>query len=211
MSYEFPPKNMNGNFKNFKHDIVAVTRSKKDDCSTEFCKELRGRIQVYDLDSIKDEWSEMRHSNSKGAKLCSADCYFRASDGIYYFIEFKKSTLQGLNEIDNEEGLPLYVSLRRKAVDSLGLASMTILQDQTGKNIQDHAIFIVVYRSSAEEKLRVLEINKSLTKLASGADSVNRSYPIMWSLDKLRDWGLYRDVHTWPEDVFVSWAKLNLK
>lgn len=211
MSYKFPPIDLNGRAKSFTCDITVATRSVRTDRSTGFCLGLSGRAQVYDLDAIKDEWSNLRRPEVKGAKLCSADCCFNASDGTHYFIEFKNANREGLDRLTDEDGIPLPISLMRKAVDSLGLAAMTILQRETGKSIQDHSVFIVVYRPSAEDALGALEINTSLTNLSGGVDSLNRAHPIMWSLDELRNLGIYADVHTWPENFFVSWATTHLK
>lgn len=211
MSYNFIQTDKGGKPKNYEQDIVILTRSKRNDNSSEFCRDLKGRIKGYDLDLIKDEWSMLRGSSYSGAKMSSVDCYFKAANGVHYFIEFKNASREALDRVDSEDGIPLCISLRRKAVDSLGLAGMTILQEETGKQIQNNSVYFVVYRASAADTLAVLDINKSLTVLAGGKDSIKRSYPIMWSLDTLKTVGLYRDVHTWPDTEFVSWAKDNLK
>lgn len=210
MSYNFIQKDNGGKPKNYEQDIVILTRSRRNDSSSEFCRDLKGRIKGYDLDLIKDEWSMLRGSPCSGAKMSSVDCYFKSAKGVHYFIEFKNAPREALEKMD-EDRIPIRISLKRKAVDSLGLVGMTILQEETGKQIQNNSVYIVVYRASAADTLAVLDINKSLTALAGGKDSMKRSYPIMWSLDTLKTVGLYSDVHTWPDTEFVSWAKDNLK
>lgn len=171
---------------------------------------MTDQVRVQDLDAIKDEWSLFRVPTEHGARLCSADCYYKATNGFHYFIEFKNASREGL-ESSSEDGIPFPVSLMRKAVDSLGLAGMTLLQQETGKSIQDKAVYFVVYRASARDTLGALELNEQLTTLAGGRDPEFRLHPIMWSLDKLRESGLYCKVHTLPDNVFIPWAKVNLK
>lgn len=212
MSYEFPPKTETGNLKVYKNDLANLTRSNKDDPKTGFCDDLRGRISAFDFDGIKDDFCSVRQQRYGGAKLKSVDAFFKAADGTLYFFEFKKSSREALEVLDDDgERIPFEVSLKRKAVDSLAVSALTVLQDKSGAEICDHAVLFVVYRKSVTDTLGSLEINSGLTSLAGGADSISKKHSIMWSLDELRKKGLYKDVHTWPEDEFVSWAKENVK
>jgi len=53
-------------------------------------------------------------------------------------------------------------------------------------------------------------IADSVYSLAKIKDSIYPECAIQWGLEKLRDLGLFADVHTWPETKFVDWAKKNL-
>lgn len=195
----------------FSQDIVYLTRSKKDNPESEFCKELKGRgIRAHDFDAIKDSFCALRDSTGNNCnKLKSVDCVFKSALGECYFIEFKKTTSERLNEID--DGEPIEVSFRKKAFDSILMSSYTLFLDDDAQSIMRNSVLIVVYRPSAKDCLEALEFNKALTECSGDCDSISEKHPIMWGLRKLRDVGLYKDVHTWPENEFVPWAKKYLK
>jgi len=221
MAYEFPPKNEPGNPKQYETDLVVLTRSKQGDDSTGFCKDLKGRITAFHFDGIKDDFCGIRRPEKSGAKLKSVDAYFRATDGTHCFIEFKKSTREALEELDDDnEKLPFSVSVIRKAVDSLALSALTNLQGETGKSICDNAVLFVVYKKSVTDteeaygfggKLKIAEANAAKKKKVDPVDTINPKYHVRWNLEDLKKQGLYKDVHTLPDDVFVSWAKDNLR
>lgn len=195
-----------------KCDLTVTTRSVKHDKATGFCSVLQGRFQVLDLDAVKDLICAIRDTGYCGAKLKSADCLAVTKDGEYCFIEFKKATKEALDAIPDEEdrGVPFRISLKRKAVDSLAIATLTALQDRTGTAIMDQAIFIVVFLPSAQDALSFSEFGKEVMQLAGDADTFPGKHPVMWELSELRKRGLYHDVHTWPENEFVAWAKEHL-
>lgn len=193
-------------------DLTVATRSVKHDQATGFCNELRGRFQVHDFDAVKDWVCAIRDTSYCGAKLKSADCLAVTKDGEYCFIEFKKATKEALDKIADEEdrGVPFRVSLKRKAVDSLAIATLTALQDKTGTAIMNQAIFIVVFMPSTQDALSFCEFGKEVMQLAGDADTLSGKHPVMWELTALKKRGLYHDVHTWPENEFVAWAKEHL-
>lgn len=199
-------------FSHSKCDLTVATRSVKHDKDTGFCSALQGRFQVLDFDAVKDCLAAIRDTNYCGAKLKSADCFAVTKDGEYCFIEFKKATKEALNKVIDEEdrGVPFRVSLKRKAVDSLAIATLTALQGKTGSAIMNQAIFIVVFLPSALDALSFCEFGKEVMQLAGDVDTFSGKHPVMWDLSVLKKRGLYHDVHTWLENEFVAWAKEHL-
>lgn len=202
--------------KDYGKNIVRLTRSNKDDPSTEFLKGLDYRnIAVVDFDSVKDDLDKLRDSDGKNMqKLKSVDAFFRSSNGKFYFIEFKKSTSEALNKIGNhveyDEKEKIDVSFRKKAFDSITLSGITTTQDINGVDLMKNAVLIVAYKSSARDSLSAIDFNTSLTSRANGCSAAIQ-YPTQWGLDELKTAGLYSDVHTWPDNKFESWAVNNLK
>lgn len=202
--------------KDYGKNIVRLTRSNKDDPSTEFLNNLDSRrISVVDFDSVKDDLDKLRDSDGKNMqKLTSVDAFFRSFDGKFYFIEFKKSTSEALNKIgenvEYDEKERIDVSFRKKAFDSITLSGITTTQDIIGSELMKNAVLIVVYKSSPNDAISAVEFNSSLTSRANGRKCAIQ-YPIQWKLDELKSAGLYSDVHTWPDNKFESWVPDHLK
>lgn len=196
--------------KDYGENIALLTRSRKDDPSTGFLRDLAVRnISAVNFDSVKDDLDRLRDSTGENSqKLKSVDAFFRSSSGKFFFIEFKKSTAEALTDID--EGESIAVSLRKKAFDSITLSGITATQDITGSELMQNAVLIVVYKSSAADSIGAIEIGDSLTRLASGSGTNGRQPP-KWGLDELRSNGLYSEVYTWPDNKFESWAPTNLR
>ena len=197
--------------KNYRSDISVLTRSIKGDPKTGFCRELSGRgICGVDFDAVKDAVCSLREGTGfPNDKFCSADCFVRSKEGDCCFIEFKKSTAEALDSVGEElyEGKPIGVSLRRKAFDSLVLAGMTVAQNETGAELMGKAVFIVVYRGSAQDALSALGFGEGLSRVSGQSDSIQGKRGVRWGLSDLKTSGLYKDVHTWPDSDFVPWAK----
>ena len=152
---------------------------------------------------------------SRIQELRSADAFFKATDGTYYFIEFKKSNRRALDDLQFENGAPIdsrtgrrvacsciELSLKQKAFDSLAIASLTTLQNISAKEIMDNAVFFVVRLDDAPKSFNGFV--SRLTCLATGGE------PVLWGLDVLKKEGFFREVHTWTESEFVPWAKSHL-
>lgn len=210
MAYTFPELKRNGKPKDHAQNIPILTRSNQNDKTSGFCDELSG-IKAVDFDVVKRGVCEIRMQ-----ELRSSDAFFKATNGTYYFIEFKNSNQSALDilqfdngrPIDSKTGLPVKCSyiefaLKQKAFDSLAIAGMTVLQDVPGKDIMDHAVFIVVRLDDTPKSLNGLINN--ITRLATGGNTV------LWGLDELKQKGFFRDVHTLTETEFVPWAKTHLK
>lgn len=210
MAYTFPELLRNGKPKKYECDITILTRKDKSIPSSGFCDELHG-IEAVDFDDVKQDVCKIRVQ-----ELRSTDAFFKATDGTYYFIEFKKSEKSTLDTLPFENARPIdpktkrpvtcsYIefSLTQKAFDSLAIAGMTVLQDVPEKDIMNHAVFIVVRLSNAPNSFNVLA--SRITSLATGGS------PVFWGLDKLTRNGFFREVHTWTEAEFVPWAKTHLK
>ena len=217
MSVRFPPLNDNGNPKQYVSSIVTLTSYDKKDISKQFCKALNGYcIRAIDFDTVKLDWCECRNSFADYGKKqkCKSVDAFVDHNGTYYFIEFKYSFAEKLDLID-DDGDNIDSLLRKKAIDSLSLVGMTILQGVSGKNVMDNAELIVVYRPSFNDNVDSMTpgIKKASDKLHSFAkakDSTYSNLDVKWKLADLKKRGFFRDVHTWNEDVFVEWAKRNL-
>ena len=221
MPYCFPPT-VNGQPKNYLKDIVLLTRSDKTSPRTEFCTSLRAhKITALDFDEIKDDACSVRNSlaDLNGKHKCkSVDGYsFKPDDGpgsqIHYFIEFKNSPAEALS--DFYEGERIDSSLRKKAIDSLAVAGMTILRDVPQKNIMENAVLIVVYHASGSDTIASMttdgkKLKNKLNDLAEIKDSLFPHLNIKWKIVELRECGFFKDVHTWRDDVFENWAKAHL-
>ncbi len=210
MAYTFPVLLRNGKPKKYECDITILTRKDKSIPSSGFCDKLHG-VKAIDFDDVKRDVCNIRIQH-----LRSADAFFKAMDGTYYFIEFKKSDRSALDDLQFENGRPIvsrtglpvtcsYIELvlKQKAFDSLAIAGMTVLQDVPGKDIMDHAVFIVVRLDDTPKALNGLINN--ITRLATGGNTV------LWGLDELKRNGFFRKVHTWTEAEFVPWAETHLK
>ena len=210
MAYTFPELLRNGKSKDHAQNITILTRSDQSDKTSGFCDELSG-IKAVDFDAVKRSVCKVRMQ-----ELRSYDAFFKTANGTYYFIEFKNSSQSALDilqfdngrPIDSRTGLPVTCSyiefvLKQKAFDSLAIAGMTVLQDVPGKDIMDHAVFIVVRLNDTPKALNGLINN--ITRLATGGNTV------LWGLDELKRNGFFREVHTWTEAEFVPWAKTHLK
>ena len=209
MAYSFPKLLQNGRPKKYECDITILTRKDENDPSSGFCDELHG-IKSVNFDDVKRDVCEGRIQELK-----SADAFFKAANGTYYFIEFKKSDKSALDALPFDKDRPIdsttkrpakcsYIefSLKKKAFDSLAIAGMTVLQDVPGKDIMDHAVFIVVRLGDTSRSLNGLINN--ITRLGTGGNT------ILWGLDELKRNGFFREVYTWTEDEFVPWAKAHL-
>ena len=209
MAYRFPRMLRNGKPKDYECDITILTRKNESDPSSGFCAALRG-IKAIAFDNVKREVCESRIQ-----ELRSADAFFKATDGTYYFIEFKKSNRRALDDLQFENGAPIdsrtgrrvacsciELSLKQKAFDSLAIASLTTLQNISAKEIMDNAVFIVVRLDDAPKSFNCFV--SRLTCLATGGE------PVLWGLDVLKKEGFFREVHTWTESEFVPWAKSHL-
>lgn len=209
MAYKFPSLLHNGKPKNYERDITILTRKDESDPSSGFCNELRG-IKAITFDNVKREVCKSRIQ-----ELRSADAFFKAADGTYYFIEFKKSSKYALDALPFESDRPIdsrtgrrvtcsYIELllKQKAFDSLAIAGMTTLQDVPAKDVMDNAVFIVVRLDDASKSF--IGLVNNITRLATSGD------PVLWGLDDLRIEGFFREVHTWTESQFVLWAKSHL-
>lgn len=223
MAYCFPPLNDKGNPRQYEKPIASLTQYDKKDSSKEFCKELNSyNIKAFSFDLVKDDWCASRNvlaTQNKRQKSRSVDALVN-HNGSYYFIEFKFSRAEKLDDID-DDGDSIDSQLRKKAIDSLSLAGMTVLQDVPGRTIMDRAEFIVVYRRSFDDNDGALacevgtqpgigKISEALHVLADAKDSLHPKLNVKWKLAKLKKEGFFRDVHTWNEDYFVNWAKKNL-
>lgn len=188
-----------------------MTRSDKNDPSTGFCNSLNDNYAI-DFDDVKRDFCKVRIQD-----LRSADAFIHAADDKYYFIEFKKSTVSALDNlqfdsvtpIDSSTGLPVkcsYIefSLKQKAFDSLLIAGATVLQGIPLKDIMDNAIFIVV-------RLDNNATPSSLTALAERFARLSTGSSVLWNLEELKKQGLFSEVHTWTESEFESWAEKHLK
>lgn len=223
MAYCFPPLNGKGNPRQYEKPIASLTQYDKGDPSKEFCKDLkRYNIKAFDFDSVKDDWCDSRNALAapgKKQKSRSVDAFVN-HNGSYYFIEFKFSRAEKLDDID-DDGDSIDSQLRKKAIDSIALSGMTALQDIPGRTIMDHAEFIVVYHRSFDDNEEALarevdaqpgirKISGTLHMLADAKDSLQPKLDVKWKLARLKKEGFFRDVHTWNEDYFVDWAKKNL-
>lgn len=195
--------------KDYGDNIVNLTRSDKSDPSTSFLNGLASHnIKAVNFDSVKDDFDKLRGvCKSFQQKLKSVDAFFKSSNGKCYFIEFKKSTSEALNEID--EGEKIDASFRKKAFDSITLSGLTVTKDTTGSDLMNNAVLIVVYKSSSRDALAAIDFNNLITSRANGCHTAIQ-YPTQWGLDELKTAGLYSDVHTWPDNKFESWAASNL-
>ena len=210
MAYVFPKKLRNGNDKPYKVDIRILTRSDRNDSASGFCNAL-ANIKAEDFDNIAAETCEVRIQY-----LSSVDAFIKASNGDYYFIEFKNDTQARLDALPFDKGRPIdsrtqrpvtcsqiELSLKHKAFDSLCIAGMTTLRDVPGKEIMDHAVLIVVRRDDKSKSF------DKITNILSSFSTGGR--PVLWGLDELRKSGFYKEVHTWTESEFVAKAPRLLK
>ena len=210
MAYVFPKKLRNGRDKSYTVDIKILTRSNRSDPASGFCNAL-ANIKAEDFDDIAAETCEVRIQY-----LCSVDAFVKASNGDYYFIEFKNDTQAGLDALPFDRGRSIAsktqkpvacskieLSLKQKAFDSLCIAGMTTLHDVPGKEIMDHAILIVVRRDDKSNSFD--KITNRLASWSTGGQS------ILWGLDELKKNGFYKEVHTWTESEFVAKAPVILR
>ncbi|MBR2838097.1 MAG: hypothetical protein IKE55_04920 [Kiritimatiellae bacterium] len=167
-------------------------------------------MKAIDFDDVKRDACDVRIQ-----ELRSADAFFKATNGTYYFIEFKNSHQSALDELQFDKGKPIdsrtgltvtcsYIELvlKQKAFDSLAIAGMTVLQDMPEKDIMDNAVFIVVRLDDTSKSLNGLINN--ITRLSTGGNT------ILWGLNELKQNGFFREVYTWTETEFVYWAKTHL-
>lgn len=210
MACSFPKLLRNDKPKKYECDITILTRENKSISSSGFCNALHG-MKAIDFDDVKRDACNVRIQ-----ELRSADAFFRATNGTYYFIEFKNSNQSALDTLQFDKGKPIdsrtgspvacsYIELvlKQKAFDSLAIAGMTVLQNVPERDIMDNAVFIVVRLDDTSKSLNGLINN--ITRLATGGNT------ILWGLDELKRNGFFREVHTWTETEFVSWAKTHLK
>ena len=210
MAYKFPRLLKHGRSKQYECDITILTRNERNVPASGFCNALRG-IEAIAFDDVKRDVCEMRVQ-----ELRSVDAFFKATDGTYYFMEFKKSDKTSLDTLAFEKARPVdpktkrpvtcsYIefSLTQKAFDSLAIAGMTVLQNVPVADIMNNAVFIVVRLGNAPTSFD--ELASRITSLATGGD------PVFWGLNKLKKNGFFRGVHTWTETEFVPWAKKHLK
>lgn len=209
MPYDFHSVENFGSHKNYTRSITYLTRSDKNNASTGFCCGLSD-ISGIDFDAVKEDWCRIRNKTCPQDMFSSVDCFVKVDDA-YYFIEFKKATSKSLSGIELYEGHSIDVSIRRKAFDSLAIAPMTVLQSVPGSDIIGHAEFIVVYVPDATESLSAIDIRNKIKKLAGCEDSLYRGFPVRWGVEELKSLKLFRDVHTWPANIFESWARDHLR
>ena len=195
--------------KNYGKNIVVLTRSDRNKPATGFLKNLEPRaIVAVDFDTVKDDFCKLRDSECHNRqKLKSVDAFFMSTTGRYYFIEFKKASSECLSSLD--EGEPIDVSFRKKAFDSILMSRFTVVPNVNSQDLMSNATLIVVYKSSASDAINAIKFDDNLTRRANGNyDSM--TYPIKWKLDELKTCGLYKEVYTWPDNKFESWAIENL-
>lgn len=203
---------------NFVTNLVNLTRSKKDRSKTEFCTELREhKIQALDFDEVKESICALRlPPGEKHLFYCSVDALLMTRDGLFCFVEFKNSTKRGLDEIDDDTREGLKKSLWKKAFDSLSLAGMVVTPNGVaGRELMGRAILCVVYRNSLQSAFNACNIPSAYGFDADlsrkhASSSISEEKFDTWDLDKLKEYGLYKDVRVDTEGDFVNWAKKNL-
>lgn len=157
--------------------------------------------EAYDFDEITKKVCAYRSSREKRL-LHSADAlviscvHGNADNGklhrVFCFVEFKNQKVENIQSTKD----PSDNTLMMKAFDSLSICAMTFSRDMAMSELQDSAVFVVVYpRQNYSD--RFLDV---LGKLASG-DGVSKP---LWNLDRLVDAGFYKRVLTIDDEEFTK-------
>ena len=140
---------------------------------------------------------------------CTADAVYVSSDGKFYFIEFKA---QPSGNIKKKE-------VWGKAVESLYVASLTLLGAHSMDYIRENAEFVLVAKVISPEtenhspkRVEDIRSDEAFRKFTTpvrglGACLDGARNPIYFELDRLKKKRLYHDVHTFSEEQFLEWAR----
>lgn len=203
MAYPYPGQTSAGVHNNF---IVSLPQTTKTNSGQMFCLALSS-VQVVEFDKVKRLFSPLRKRD-----YSSADAFFSASDGRYYFIEFKQDSKKNLL-LRGRKGDPhpppsgkprptIQCVMHQKAVDSLAVAGLSVLHGTPMDDIQRHAVFITVHDADPQKK-SLVKLAMTMRRLSVSTVNPPAVAPL-WGLQDLLDAGLYSEIYTWDETEFCS-------
>ncbi len=166
---------------------------------TNFCLRFKSYM-ADDFDAITKDYCKIRRQ-----QLCSADAFHENSVNDLIFVEFKDKSKEYLDQIGRgtpkidpstgveEKDETTEVSLHKKAIDSIAVASGTVCNTLPQIAISQGAMFIVVRQDGPEYFEKIV---KGIQTLACLNDRP------LWGLVDLINNGIYREVYTVTESEF---------